>query len=85
MLCTMEFGVFFMFAGFVVLMTFFVYFFVPETKGVPVEEMDTIMVRRHWFWSKVVSGTDPIEADPIPVAVIKSNLSSPASEVTNRV
>ena len=27
--------------------------FLPETKGVPIEEMG-ILWRKHWFWSKVI-------------------------------
>jgi sugar porter (SP) family MFS transporter len=53
MLCHMKFGLFFFFAGFVILMTFFVYFFVPETKGVPIEEMNRVW-KAHWFWGKYI-------------------------------
>ncbi|GAX75106.1 hypothetical protein CEUSTIGMA_g2550.t1 [Chlamydomonas eustigma] len=56
MLCSMTWGVFLFFAGFVVLMTAFVGLFVPETKGVPVEEVDALIVTEHWFWSRVVKG-----------------------------
>eukprot|EP00887_Chlorella_sp_A99_P000118 scaffold16.g118.t1 len=41
MLCSMEYGVFLFFAGFVMIMTVFVFFLVPETKGVPLEEIFT--------------------------------------------
>ena len=34
-------------------MTCYVIFLLPETKGVPIEEMG-ILWRRHWFWSKVI-------------------------------
>lgn len=53
MLCSMEYGTYIFFAFWVVLMTLYVVFFLPETKGVPVEEMSFIW-RRHWFWQKVI-------------------------------
>lgn len=53
MLCHLKFGLFFFFAGFVVIMTIFVYLFVPETKGVPIEEMGRVL-KAHWFWGKYI-------------------------------
>ncbi|XP_047308785.1 sugar transport protein 4-like [Impatiens glandulifera] len=53
MLCHMKFGLFFFFAGFVLLMTIFVYLFVPETKNVPIEEMNWVW-KQHWFWGKYI-------------------------------
>jgi hypothetical protein len=41
MLCSMKFGLFYLFAIFVNFMTIFIYFFLPETKNVPIEEMNT--------------------------------------------
>ncbi len=49
MLCSMRFGVFFFFAGFVALMTTFVAAAVPETKGVPIEEVEAAFAW-HWLW-----------------------------------
>ena len=49
----MEFGTYIFFAFWVFVMTLYVIFFLPETKGVPIEEMG-ILWRRHWFWSKVI-------------------------------
>ncbi|KAL4422990.1 hypothetical protein ABPG77_005470 [Micractinium sp. CCAP 211/92] len=51
MLCTMKWGVFIFFAGWVCLMTLFVAFFLPETKGVPVERIH-VRFAKHWFWRK---------------------------------
>jgi sugar porter (SP) family MFS transporter len=51
MLCAMEFGIFLFFGGWVVVMTLFVLFFLPETKGVPLEDMPAVF-RRHWFWGR---------------------------------
>ncbi|KAF3568809.1 hypothetical protein DY000_02010845 [Brassica cretica] len=53
MLCAFKFGIFLFFAGWVLVMTVFVYFLLPETKGVPIEEM-TLLWKRHWFWKKVL-------------------------------
>lgn len=57
MLCHLKFGLFFFFAAFVVIMTIFVAFFLPETRNVPIEEMHTVW-RAHWFWSKIVPHAD---------------------------
>ncbi|XP_015874472.3 sugar transport protein 10 [Ziziphus jujuba] len=54
LLCHFKFGLFFFFAAFVVIMTVFVTFFMPETKGVPIEEMNRVW-KAHWFWGKFVS------------------------------
>ncbi|XP_073315256.1 sugar transport protein 10-like [Primulina huaijiensis] len=53
MLCHMKFGLFFFFAGFVLLMTVFVFLFVPETKNMPIEEMNRVW-KAHWFWGKYI-------------------------------
>ncbi|KAH6827212.1 Major facilitator superfamily protein [Perilla frutescens var. hirtella] len=53
MLCHFKAGIFFFFGGWVALMTLFVYLLLPETKNIPIEQMDTIW-RDHWFWSKIV-------------------------------
>eukprot|EP00897_Mesotaenium_endlicherianum_P008611 jgi/Mesen1/7779/ME000408S06896 len=51
MLCNMRFGIFLFFGACVVVMTLFVQLFLPETKGVPLEEMAGIW-STHWYWSK---------------------------------
>lgn len=53
MLCHLKFGLFLFFAFFVIVMSVFVYVFLPETKGVPIEEM-SIVWKNHWFWGKYV-------------------------------
>lgn len=53
MLCRLKFGLFFFFAAFVVIMTLFIYIFLPETKNVPIEEMNRVW-KAHWFWSKYI-------------------------------
>ncbi|URD96911.1 Sugar carrier protein [Musa troglodytarum] len=52
-LCHLKSGLFHLFAAFVVVMTLFVVFLVPETKGVPIEEM-TLVWKKHWFWKKYI-------------------------------
>ncbi|RLN41645.1 hexose carrier protein HEX6-like [Panicum miliaceum] len=53
MLCHVKFGTFFLFGGWVCVMTLFVYFFLPETKQLPMEQMEQVW-RRHWFWKRIV-------------------------------
>ncbi|KAF4365202.1 hypothetical protein G4B88_000361 [Cannabis sativa] len=53
LLCALKFGIFLFFAAWITLMTIFVVVFLPETKGVPIEEM-TFLWRKHWFWKKRV-------------------------------
>ncbi|KAF3625559.1 Sugar carrier protein C [Capsicum annuum] len=57
MLCHLKFGLFLFFAFFVCVMTVFVYFFLPETKNVPIEEM-VIVWKEHWFWSRFMTEVD---------------------------
>ncbi|KAI8028677.1 Hexose carrier protein HEX6 [Camellia lanceoleosa] len=53
MLCHFKFGIFFFFGGWVAVMTAFTYLFLPETKNVPIEQMDRVW-REHWFWKRIV-------------------------------
>lgn len=53
LLCSLKFGIFLFFSGWITIMTIFVYVFLPETKGVPIEEMILIW-RKHWFWKKIM-------------------------------
>ncbi|KAL6905326.1 hypothetical protein ACP4OV_002927 [Aristida adscensionis] len=52
-LCHIKSATFFVFGGWICLMTLFVYLFLPETKKLPVEQMEQVW-RRHWFWKKIV-------------------------------
>ncbi|KAL3651042.1 Sugar transport protein 10 [Castilleja foliolosa] len=58
MLCHLKFGLFFFFGGWVTVMTVFVYFFVPETKNVPIEEMNRVW-KSHWFWATYIPDDAP--------------------------
>ncbi|WCJ26925.1 Sugar transport protein 1 [Euphorbia peplus] len=53
MLCHLKFGLFLFFGFFVCVMSVFVYFFLPETKGIPIEEMGQVW-RSHWYWARFV-------------------------------
>ncbi|KAK2383063.1 sugar carrier protein C [Trifolium repens] len=57
LLCHMKFGLFIFFAFFVVVMTIFVYFMLPETKGIPIEEMGKVW-KGHSYWSRFVDNDD---------------------------
>ncbi|GJN34257.1 hypothetical protein PR202_gb22904 [Eleusine coracana subsp. coracana] len=57
LLCRLRFPLFFVFAGCVVVMTIFVYFFLPETKGVPIEDMAEVW-KAHWQWKRFVNDHD---------------------------
>ena len=56
MLCRLKFVLFF-FAACVVVMTLFVAFFLPETKGVPIEDMAGVW-KSHWYWKRFVDDAD---------------------------
>ncbi|KAL8557540.1 hypothetical protein ACS0TY_004835 [Phlomoides rotata] len=55
MLCNMKSGIFFFFGGWVIVMSVFVYYLLPETKNIPIEKMDRIW-REHFFWKRFVGG-----------------------------
>ncbi|KGN53156.1 hexose carrier protein HEX6 [Cucumis sativus] len=57
MLCHLKAGIFFFFGGWVVVMTVFVYYFLPETKNLPIEKVERVW-REHWFWRRVVGEDD---------------------------
>ncbi|XP_050223322.1 hexose carrier protein HEX6 isoform X2 [Mercurialis annua] len=59
MLCHFKSGIFFFFGGWVVVMTAFIYYLLPETKNLPIEKMD-IVWREHWFWKKIVGEEEEI-------------------------
>ncbi|KAF5731051.1 putative sugar transporter [Tripterygium wilfordii] len=61
MLCHLKSGIFFFFGGWVVVMTVFVYFLLPETKNVPIEKMDMVW-RDHWFWKRIVGDYESKES-----------------------
>ncbi|KAL9240369.1 hypothetical protein vseg_014597 [Gypsophila vaccaria] len=54
MLCNFKAGIFFFFGGWVVVMTGFVYWLLPETNNIPLEKMNQIW-KDHWFWCRLVN------------------------------
>ncbi|KAL0317623.1 UNVERIFIED_CONTAM: Hexose carrier protein HEX6 [Sesamum angustifolium] len=57
MLCHLKSGIFFFFAAWVVVMSIFVYFLLPETKNIPIEQMEKIW-GEHFFWKRFVDGSE---------------------------
>uniref|UniRef100_A0A0D6R1E8 Major facilitator superfamily (MFS) profile domain-containing protein n=1 Tax=Araucaria cunninghamii TaxID=56994 RepID=A0A0D6R1E8_ARACU len=57
LLCAFKYGFFLFFAAWIFIMTVFVCLFLPETKGIPIEEMINLW-RKHWFWKKQMPPLD---------------------------
>ncbi|KAJ8747468.1 hypothetical protein K2173_008765 [Erythroxylum novogranatense] len=58
-LCHLRYGIFLLFAGLIAIMSSFIFFLLPETKQVPIEET-YLLWQNHWFWKKIVgNGEDP--------------------------
>ncbi|GAU12634.1 hypothetical protein TSUD_121250 [Trifolium subterraneum] len=53
-LCHLKYGIFLLFGGLIVVMSCFVFFLLPETKQVPIEEI-YLLFEKHWFWKKIVA------------------------------
>lgn len=70
LLCAFKWGIFLFFAAWVLVMMVFTYWFIPETKGIPIEEMELLWTE-HWFWKRFV----PALETPRPMTEMKvSNL-----------
>ncbi|KAK1304654.1 Sugar transport protein 1 [Acorus calamus] len=54
MLCQLKFGLFLFFAFWVVVMTVFIYFFLPETKNIPIEGI-VLIWKKHKFWGRFIA------------------------------
>lgn len=53
-LCHLQYGIFLLFAGLILIMSTFIYFLLPETKQVPIEEI-YLLWKTHWFWKNIVN------------------------------
>ncbi|CAI9106929.1 OLC1v1006178C1 [Oldenlandia corymbosa var. corymbosa] len=58
LLCHMKSGIFFFFAVCILLMGSFATFFLPETKGIPIDEMNERAWKKHWYWKKYLTDDD---------------------------
>ncbi|PSS01910.1 Sugar transport protein [Actinidia chinensis var. chinensis] len=52
-LCHLKYGIFLLFAGLILIMSTFIFFLLPETKQVPIEEIH-FLFEKHWFWKRYV-------------------------------
>jgi hypothetical protein len=62
MLCTLKFGIFLFFSGWVFIMSIFVVFLLPETKNIPIEEMTDTVWKKHWFWKRFIDDNEEVPA-----------------------
>lgn len=69
LLCGLKYGIFLFFAGWITIMTIFVYLFLPETKGVPIEEM-ILMWRKHWFWKRIMPEDAQLTGSELQMAYV---------------
>ncbi|XP_021761128.1 sugar transport protein 13-like [Chenopodium quinoa] len=58
MLCKFKFGIFLFFSGWVLVMSLFVVFLLPETKNIPIEEMTEKVWKRHWLWKRFMDNDE---------------------------
>ncbi|XP_020246666.1 sugar transport protein 13 [Asparagus officinalis] len=58
MLCHLKFAIFAFFSAWVLVMSLFVLFLLPETKNVPIEEMTERVWKQHWFWKRYMDEED---------------------------
>ncbi|KAE7998695.1 hypothetical protein FH972_003212 [Carpinus fangiana] len=54
-LCHLKYGIFLVFGGLIIIMSSFIFFLLPETKQVPIEEV-YLLWQTHWFWKNIVGG-----------------------------
>jgi hypothetical protein len=60
-LCHLRYGIFLLFAALVAFMGSFIFFLLPETKQVRIEDP---LFQNHWYWKKIVGdGTNDDELD----------------------
>lgn len=60
MLCKFKYGIFAYYAGWIVVMTLFIALYMPETKGVPLESMNSVWAR-HWYWKRFVKCEERVD------------------------
>lgn len=52
MLCHMRAGIFFFFCVWIIIMLIYAIAFIPETKGISIDEMNDKVWKKHWFWKR---------------------------------
>ncbi|PHT38693.1 Sugar transport protein 13 [Capsicum baccatum] len=67
MLCHFKYGIFLFFSAWILVMSFFVFFLLPETKNIPIEEMTDRVWKQHWLWKRFMVDEDE------DVDVVKKN------------
>ncbi|KAG0451236.1 hypothetical protein HPP92_026310 [Vanilla planifolia] len=60
MLCHLKYGLFYFFSGWLIVMNLFIYFCLPETKGVHIEEMTKVW-KNHRLWRRFMDEDDETE------------------------
>ncbi|XP_010493897.1 PREDICTED: sugar transport protein 13-like [Camelina sativa] len=81
MLCHFKFGIFIFFSAWVLIMSVFVMFLLPETKNVPIEEMTERVWKKHWFWARFMDD----EKDQMFVSGEKNNGKSNGFDPSTRL
>lgn len=75
-LCALRYTIFIAFATCVLLMTAFVFFMLPETKGVPIDAMPAVW-HQHRFWGRFVVATNGNPSHHFESALLSSEPLSP--------
>ncbi|ERN14598.1 hypothetical protein AMTR_s00038p00159960 [Amborella trichopoda] len=57
MLCHFKYGIFLFYAGWLGFMTGFIALFLPETKGIPLDSMNSVW-KQHWYWGRFLDDDD---------------------------
>lgn len=83
MLCHFKYGIFLFFASWVLVMSVFVLFLLPETKNIPIEEMTDRVWKKHWLWKRFVTDADLIDDDDEDVYSKKENGKGDAKAYNN--
>ncbi|XP_049406004.1 sugar transport protein 13-like isoform X2 [Solanum stenotomum] len=78
MLCHFKYGIFLFFSGWIVVMSLFVFFLLPETKNVPIEEMTERVWKQHWLWKRFMVDEDDVD-------IVKKNGHANGYDPTSRL
>ncbi|XP_052191045.1 sugar transport protein 13-like [Diospyros lotus] len=81
MLCHFKYGIFLFFAGWVVIMSIFVLFLLPETKNVPIEEMTERVWKQHWLWKRFMDDEGETGGNMNGNKIGRTNGFDPASQL----